>query len=427
MWLLEKMRQGRTYRIRLRVSGGEGPLDPQRSRPTADEELALGELARWRRDPIGFAAEHAGSPTAGAGVMLDRARIQGYVDALKAAGVTDDHRKAQALYLGQWANRLAGADLRTLDRSTLAEHLDAWGTARKPRAVAIQGICTWLVEARELATSPAAGLRWQEVTARDDVSEDERGYTAQVVEAIYAALPAQAVRDVVRCRVITGMHGTEIERVAAGKGRVDRVDGRGTSIAGVVVFRQKKSKRKEPHRVSVDAATLAAFERLIARGRAPRGRGAVDRALRRASKRLGIDPPVNAGQLRHTFVTLARERGQIVRLQSAGVPLEMIREVLAHAPGSKMTTEHYDATKVPPMIRVPLDLRHPDDPPLQANVARGDRDESGRGALHTPPSRRRRAAHLTSGDKRGGSVDARRVDPGAASDARRAGEDPHLE
>jgi integrase len=151
------------------------------------------------------------------------------------------------------------------------------------------------------------------------------------------------------------MHSTELERLAKGEGKVTPLEDQG-EIAATVKFVHKSGR---VHIQSIDRQTLEAVQRLRARGSAP-----VDSYIRkvvgRACKSLGMEP-VRFGELRHSFITWASECGQEVRPKSGGLPLSAIAAVVGHQ--SPTTTKRfYENVKVPPMIKVPIKLEHPDDP-----------------------------------------------------------------
>ena len=101
------------------------------------------------------------------------------------------------------------------------------------------------------------------------------------------------------------------------------------------------------------------MQRLQARGAAPVD-SHIRRVVRRACKSLGMEL-VRFGELRHSFVTWASECGQEVRPKSGGLPLAAIAAVVGHT--SPATTKRfYENVAVPPMIKVPIRLEHPEDP-----------------------------------------------------------------
>ena len=118
--------------------------------------------------------------------------------------------------------------------------------------------------------------------ARPEKALRDKGYSMRDVERIYAAISGwesarygwkgtgrvtevQCVRDVLMLHAKCGMHGTEIDRLARGEGKVKVLQGQG-AIAGTITFIHKSGR---VHVQSVDAQALAAAMRLQARGSAP--------------------------------------------------------------------------------------------------------------------------------------------------------------
>ena len=64
---------------------------------------------------------------------------------------------------------------------------------------------------------------------------------------------------------------------------------------------------------------------------------------------------------RHSFVTWASECGQEVRPKSGGLPLAAVAAVVGHH-SANTTKRFYENVKVPPMIKIPIELKHPEDP-----------------------------------------------------------------
>lgn len=118
---------------------------------------------------------------------------------------------------------------------------------------------------------------------------------------------------------------------------------------------QVTHKSRKRHRVSVDAAGLAAALRLR------------DGVPSRISvwKAFGEITPSN---LRHTFATLSLEFGQLVTIAEGGIDPVAVQRALGHAVGSAMLKDRYSKVQVPPMNWLSLNLRHDDDPSLRPEV-----------------------------------------------------------
>lgn len=320
---------------------------------THDEDLAVGELARFLEDPASFrppVTEQRGAVGLTADLITNYLRYQ-----RQERKVGEQHSDATKLYLVQWANALRGADLATITTKELRRHLLAWTTARKPRVIAIKGICTWLVGEDQLPADNAAARL--DIPTSTSTRRPRRARSAQTIESVHARLSG-ATADVVLVLAKTGMHGEELARLVQRPGAVELVDHPAIKAVLTYPHKRKVNGKHVLHKQSIDQVTLDAVQRLVARGSVPRLRGSVDRALRRASLALAIDPPVTHGELRHSFTTLARRAGVVVRPEQGGASLEEIRAVIGHVPGSQMTSDRYEQGDVPPMLTVPV-LCHP--------------------------------------------------------------------
>lgn len=337
VFVLEAMRGGERYSIRL---------------DARDDEEAERELAKFDRDPAGYRAPTP-APAAGA-LRLDAATIQAVTDHQRAEAQSSDHIYATKLYLTAWANALRGAPVAGLSVERCEDLLNEWRTARKLRIVALKTFCTFYAKRGALDVNPAARLSVPSKPAA--VNFAPRHYTREEVERAYAASGSQVERDVMRLCLVAGLHVTEVERFAAGVGRLVAVKGQG-QIAGVLWVLHKSG---EQHPVSLDRAALQAAERIRVRGKIP------DRAKRhafavRVAEREGAPRAIQFGALRHSFATWARSAGgRVVRPKHFGVGLEELRDAMGHR--STSTTRRYDGTEIPPMITFPVTLRHRDDP-----------------------------------------------------------------
>lgn len=305
---------------------------------THDEELAVGELARFLVDPVAF-CRPAPVATENGPVLITEERIRLYLESIH--DTVSDHRKARASYLTAWANQ--GVDLRHVDRKALRLMLASFEGGHRGRTEALNAFARWLVKEGELeAWNPLVNTRAPEATRAE-----REAYSLEQLDATWKGLDAGLVRDLFHVRAATGLHHTEIEQVAGApvitgplpdKGvAIRKLDGK-HAIAGVLQVMHKSRRR---HRQSLDAPTLEAVLRLTKR--VP-DRVTVWEALK----------PLVPSNLRHTFVTLAGEVGSLVTYVSQGVDRGRIAQVVGHRAGSTMTADRYDKLQVPPMIRLPL-------------------------------------------------------------------------
>ncbi|WP_246357807.1 tyrosine-type recombinase/integrase [Pyxidicoccus fallax] len=375
VWVLEKQVHGRLYTTRLAAG---------------NENEALGELALFKRDPDAYIARaqpQAAGPaakgeSAASPVYMDPERVGRFLEHLKRQGRTERHRKNVRNYLAQWAEALFEKDLRTLRLQDLKQVLNGWYddakkaiVAKRHRIAAIKSFFSWLREEEAvLTTAEDPTLALKVPPARPEKVMRDKGYSMRDVERLYAAIQGweskkygwkgtgrvtdvQPVRDVLMLHAKCGMHGTEIDRLARGEGKVKVLQGQG-AIAGTITFVHKSGR---VHVQSVDAQALGAALRLQARGSAPADWW-IRQVVKRAAKSIGLEP-LRMGELRHSFVTWAAECGVEVKPLDGGVPLSRIAATIGHQ-SAVTTKKFYEGVKVPPMIQLPIRLEHPEDPVL---------------------------------------------------------------
>jgi integrase len=361
VYVLRKMINGRNYTIHLDA----------RSEAEAEAELAL-----FVRDPEGYRTRGEAQKIKNeSAVFMDAASVARYLEHMRGKGTTERYAKNVGFYLAGWAAGLAGRDLRTVTLQDLLRELKRHKTARKNRITALKSFCAWLREVEgALTAGEDASISLKIPVARPEKSVREKGYSIETIERVYSAITGwefsnfnreetrqrtdvQCVRDVLCIHAKTGMHATEIERLARGEGKLSLVTEPG-EIAATVTFIHKSG---QVHRQSIDRQTLGAVQRLQARGAAPVD-SHIRRVVRRACKVARL-PLVRFGELRHSFVTWASECGQEVRPKSGGLPLAAVAAVVGHH-SANTTKRFYENVKVPPMIKIPIKLEHPEDPAL---------------------------------------------------------------
>jgi hypothetical protein len=325
---------------------------------TSDEDLAKGELARFLADPVEFCRLPAPAAEAPQAVFITKERLTLYMESIH--GCVKDHRAARRNYLHDWAEK--GLDLRTATIRQLRGALAEWEGGHEGRVESLNAFCNFLV--RELRDLPS----WSPLISHRKSAETRAPRMAYSIEQLEAAyrklaegaelhgkgyrLPGSrdpAIRDAFMLKVSTGMHHTEIQQLYRApvfdgplpdKGVGIRILKDEHEIAGVLQFRQKTKPR---HRISVNKKILEAALRL--RERVPH-RGGMYKAL----EDLGFVP----SNLRHTWVTLCGEVGEIVNYKAAGIPLDQIQGIAGHRVGSKVTQSSYDKLQVPPMSKLPI-------------------------------------------------------------------------
>jgi integrase len=342
VFVIERMRLGRRYTQRL---------------DAGSEPEALAELALFERDPDGYVTRREELERRAANAVLlgaeSAARFLGW---LEANGRTERYRRNVKSYLAHWARVLGNRDLRTLTLQDLRRALASWDTARKARIIALKSFFSYLRN-EEGALSPAedATLSLKVPPARPSKALAARAYDVALVERFYGAIASQAVRDLVCVLAKTGMHATEVDRVARGEGELRALRGHG-EIAGLARLVHRNG---EEHLQALDAQALAALRRLVARGQAP-----VDSFVRKEmleAARSIRERPLKIGRLRHSFIAWATTVGEEVRPTSGGVPLETVATIVGHR-SPRTTRMFHRGWTVPPMVRLPIRLEHPEDP-----------------------------------------------------------------
>jgi integrase len=389
-WLPEPWAGGR---VRVAKDGShvfvlERMVDSDRYTKTLEAsnlKEALAELALFERDPAGYKTQ-----TNAARVTTDPAIVERFLTWLRKEGRVERYVNSTKHYLSEWDTFFRGRDLRKIPLKDYRAEI-ARRPAGKSRIIALKSFTAYLREQESVLTSkedPTLDLRVP--PPRPAKATRNKGYKIEHVEALYRAIKpwtpkydpprsdappvdVQSVRDVLALHCLTGMHATEIERLAKGEGEVKAIDGHG-EIAGTFKFVHKSGR---VHIQSVNAQALAAAQRLQARGSAPVDsyiRRVINHAVEAWNKQIKWTPGgqapkdgrqplkrINFGELRHSFVTWASERGRYVRPDDGGVSLPDIASAIGHA-SANTTKRFYEGVQVPPLIAVPIKLEHPDDP-----------------------------------------------------------------
>ncbi|MCP3104636.1 site-specific integrase [Myxococcus sp. K15C18031901] len=371
MWVIERRVNGIVRAITL---------------DAANERDAKAELVLFERDPGSYRTKKqaVAEATAAAakeikkGVALDAENFEAFLRYVKAEGLTDHYRRyVLAPYLTAWGVALEGRSLRDVSLTELYLLLDKWPTARTPRIIALKAFTAWLRERDmlRLAEDPTAEMKVPPSRAEKNIRP--KGYSMEAVEQAYREANSQRLRDTLCIRAKTGMHGTEIDRVARGEAVLKEVN-EPCGIKGTVTFRQLKADMT--HTISLDAQSFFAVERLMSYGRGLEDSGIIQ-SLRRIAERLRSKchteeerrkiVPLHPSQLRHSFSTWARKEGELVRTTKGGLPIEEVSAVMGHT-STKTTKKFYLTEEIPPMIRLPLRLLHPEDPSTDLIASRNE-------------------------------------------------------
>lgn len=343
-YLIEKMRRRVRYTIRL----PRGVTDPE------------AELALFKRDPAGYAERHKQAAVDMHAVVLEPGEIERFEKYLRF----EKHRVKGYIsttvgYLADWADDLAGRDMRKMRVDDYYRILDGRQTGRNGRIAALKSFSSFLVKRQRLSVADNAAALLEVVRPPPARLLKKRGYSIEQVEKFYTALDEQRVRDCFLLGAKTGMHQTEVARIASGEVELLELSVE-SEIRAVVRFIHKG---RYDHRQALDAQGLAAVRRLMALGAAP-SQGRLHEAIKRAARKLNVEP-VHPKYLRHSYVTWGAQVGREVKLQAGGVAPGVMSWVVGHRSGL-MVKDHYDNSEVPLMVAVPLRLHHPEDPtPLE--------------------------------------------------------------
>lgn len=217
-WQLERMHNGARYSRRLEAR---------------NETEALAELALFDRDPDAYLTKsQAARKAADEAVLMDAELVGRFLAYLKAEGRTERYRCNMRTYLAQWAEALAGRDLRHVTLQELKRELAKRPNAKKHRIIALKSFFSFLREVEAVIT-PAqdASLGLKVPPARPEKARRSKGYSMTEVEVFYKAISGwespklggmktdvQAVKDLVVLHAKTGMHRSEPAPVASGIG-----------------------------------------------------------------------------------------------------------------------------------------------------------------------------------------------------------------
>ncbi|MBS2028772.1 MAG: site-specific integrase [Deltaproteobacteria bacterium] len=351
-WAGGRIRQGRrgqpSYVIERMHGGDRRPITLK----VASEREALAELALFERDPAGYRGQleiQASAVRRTSAITLDEELVGKFLAHLRGESGGEPRSDLYiinvATSLDWWDVKLQGRELRSVTLAELQEHLDG-APGRKHKIIHLKSFCSFLRARGLLLTKDDPTLELRVPQARPEKAKRKKGHTMQEVEAVYRAVEEQAIRDVLCLRAKTGMHHTEVKRLASGEGVVSELRGH-ANIAGTIRFPHKNGRE---HIVSIDGQTLAAAKRLQARGGAPAESYMAKRIERAATTARLRD--FELGALRHSFATWARNSGEEVRPSAGGLPLATVASVMGHL-DPRTTAMFYDGTQVPPMVKLP--------------------------------------------------------------------------
>ncbi len=354
VWVIQKMVGPSRHNITLQVDS---------------ERKALIELARFEEDPERYSHRTVKQP-----IVLDDAAISDFIAFKNRAAQSKKHVFDAENYLKRWQELFGPRDIRSFTTADLL----AWLDGRKPWTKPQSGRKHLLIHLKaftnyrrsgtadlEINRDPSLALRMPAVRAARTVKAKD--YSIADTEKLYRNLDNQAMRDMLLVHAKTGLHGSEVSRLIfkVGGSRVDVVEGQG-AISAVLHIIHKSG---DEHLQSIDAQTLCAVQRLVARGYPPDS-GHFHRKLQQLCTSLKL-PAMAMGRFRHAFVSWLSQCGKLVHPSGGeGLPLTVIRDLVGHR-NAETTDVFYRHQKIPPMGVVPLALHHPQDPvPLASAAAR---------------------------------------------------------
>lgn len=300
VFVIERMVGGRSFHISTRCR---------------TERAALKELERFETAPHAYRAGVSATKP-GVAVILTAESIREYFDWQEnVKKTTRNHAMTCARYLGQWADVFGRRDLRSISlHDDIKPALDAWGSARQSRIVALKGYTSWLRrEKGTLARRDDPTLDLQVPPSKPEKLRRRKAVSFQEVQDVLPKLPA-SVRNVVVLLAATGLHVSEVRRFAAGNGALHEPTARQRE-EGVKATLSVHHKNGRLHIVAIttDEALEAAKEIALAK------KVASHSTQWWAMREAGVT--WNIGSIRHSVATWLHE---------AGWSLQAIAEQLGH-------------------------------------------------------------------------------------------------
>ncbi len=302
------------------------------------------------------AAEAAARRKGGSGSVWSAESLRSWAASMAGRGISLDHRRACLAYVKAWARALKHADLAKLATPDVRRALNGFRRARKYRVIALKAFTKHLRREGLLDRGADPTIELEVPVSKSNRALEDRPYPVAVIEAVYAALSgSQEQRDMFRVLATTGMHLTELGRLASGKGVLKAVTGQG-AIAGTIKFVHKNGR---PFVASLDGPTFAAAQRLQDRG-GTLTKSSFQQGLEIASR--GIEALAGEtfapGRLRHSFSTWPC--GEVHPVNHSGVSRATIAGWLGHS--ETTNRKFYAGVEVPSMPVLPYRLVHPSDP-----------------------------------------------------------------
>lgn len=292
-----------TYIIERKIHGKRYHVSTQ----THSIRPALIHLARFEANPNGYKPEGEVGEPERKPLWMTKELVLKYVSwSRDVKGNTGKHAKEQGNRLGDWAEDLAGVDLR---KATAVGHLkpalDKRQTCRQHRIIAIKAFYSWLRKEEGLVVSAEDPTR--DLAVPQTVPEKHRRRKAQLFEDVKQVRPLLEpdYRDVLDLLSATAWHVTELERFVRNPESGIDYRKKGTTIATLFVMHKIGEMVYTP---ITRQEHLAAAERLRERGKVPRR---LNDALKVACIQAGVKP-FGFGKMRHTVLTWKHDDGATV-------------------------------------------------------------------------------------------------------------------
>lgn len=274
----------KSYVIRKSVNGKRFEVSTRCSSLRA----AIKALEEFEQDPERFRPGGVHDDR----LTLDDKLIERHIEAAKDEGVSVDWVRKKRAYLKSWATKLKGRDLRTITLKDIQAALEG-EKAKTHRKAVIKHLYSYLREQGLLTRNEDPTLDFVLGTSTTGKPKKKRSVSREDFTATLAKMPDE-YRDILLVQGGSGMHVTEVYRLASGHGEV------GATFIGI------QHKRGTVHRQAVEAQVIEAAQRVQERGGFSISRYA--KAVRKAAKDAGVKP-WSPGGMRHTVTVWMLQDG----------------------------------------------------------------------------------------------------------------------
>lgn len=335
---IRRGKRGSVYVIERRVGGTHFHISTRAHTLGA----AMKHLERFEADPDNYKPSHQT-----VGLSLTAVLIGEYRDfQIDVKRCTSSWAHDCKRHMADWADDLAGKDLRKLDlQKHVKPALAARKTSQRHRVIALKGFFKWLRREKGLLKhSEDVTLDLGIPAARAAKLSKPRNLELDRVKAVAAHLP-EHIRDLLILLMGTGWHLSEARRFVL---HGDLVETNRDGVLAVLITKHKSGRlTRTPLRA---AEHLDAAKRMKARGRfVDRNTIAyhVKRAAIKASTPEKTVEPFNLGSMRHSVATWAIE---------GGARMKELAEFLGHR--SQNTTADTYANAAVPTVSIPVHTLH---------------------------------------------------------------------